>query len=269
MFGIGSYAQKDYGTNYLREIIFSADLGDNPACTKTRHSFISLFQDDFPTVNDQPLQGIRINIGNASTDKIQNDDNHQLVMINNDASKQISYNNNKFTYRTSGKGYKSREKFNQVVIKGFNHLKKIGLEDFKSCVLRKVNFLTFSANPKTPDINKVIDEIIVGVLSPKLKLDYSNFGTTALALKNNFNTIVLEEDNYRLTIKYGVQRETLNIDDIENGEISGFIVIDLQIEILNVKDINDFESEINKCHSELFNAFHWCTTKRFRELFMK
>ncbi len=262
MFGIDSYEKFVFSHNFLRNIIFKVNYKENKSCTAKRESFIEVFRESYPIITDGIAQEIALTMGAQQIGQTisikDNGDAHQVIMRSKNGQKEFVLTNDFLQYKESGHTYKNSIDFNLQINKAIDFLNSSNTNECKILTLRKVNIVDFASNNAGGQEAPTYDPLRE-LLAPHLLCMYEAFKPCNKFIKQNMYSLLLEEDDYTLTIKYGYIVAEKN-PAVSN--IKGQIVIDLSLEKKNISSIDILNEEIQKCHQELYNAFRWCISDK-------
>lgn len=250
MFGIPPQSREIYSSNFIRSVQLKASYASTPQCSEDRERFKDLFSDSFPKIDD--ATAVRIELNGKGSNVTTHTDDHRLVLRSENLQKEIAFTNDECLFTVSGDNYKSFDEVSKQYKKALFFVQTCGVHTLNFLSLRKVNVVQFSAETNGDSIVP-IHGALQQLISNGLLIDYDNRFSINSFLKQSFQTIVLQDTGYELTIKYGV--EALRREN-SSKKVSGIVVIDLSIK-KNQIPVDVLEVELDKFNNEIYSAFRW------------
>ena len=254
MFGIPSQSREIYSHNFIRSVNLRATYPSTSKCSDNRARFKDLFSDVMPKVEDSKAVKIELN---SKGSKVETSDNeHRIVLHSDDMQKEMAFSNEDCQYIVSGEDYKSFDAVSKQFEKALFFAQTCGVHTLNALTVRKINVVQF--NGETTEGNTIvpIHGALRELVGDELIIDYDLRRSINPYIRQSMQTIVLQDQGYELTIKYGV--EALQREN-DSKKISGIVVIDLLMK-KNQLLVDSLEDELNKFNNEIFSAFRWVLT---------
>lgn len=255
MFGIASQSREIYSHNFIRSVHLRATYPSTSKCSDNRARFKDLFSDVMPKAEDSKAVKIELN---SKGSKVEASDNeHRIVLHSDDMQKEMAFSNEDCQYIVSGEDYKSFDEVSKQFKKALFFAQTCGVHTLNTLTVRKINVVQF--NGETTEGNSIvpIHGALKELVGNDLIIAYDVRRSINPYIKQSMQTIVLQDQGYELTIKYGVealQREK------DSKKISGIVVIDLMMKKNQVL-VDSLEDELSKFNNEIFSAFRWMLTE--------
>lgn len=254
MFGLQNYFPKEtFKKNFLRSVSVRAEYAENSKITAAREQFKNLYADVMPRVEDMP--STHINFTNDNVTICNENEDHKLSLRSEDLKREITLTNNFCNYLIlGGDTYVNSEELDLHFGKAAVFLNSCGITDIKMLTAKKVNMVHFasSSNGKVKKVNIPRFAPLQQLISPEFLSQLDTIHSINPFIKQNINTLILQDSGYVLTLKYGIDITEVN----ENGTIHGDIIIDIMIQKQGVK-VDNVQAELKVFHQELYNAFRW------------
>ena len=251
MFGINPQNREVYPHNFIRSVYLRATYTSTQQCSDSRERFVDLFADVMPKVDD--TSAVKIELNNKGN-KIEADESaHRLVLHSNDMQKEMSFANDECTYTVSGLDYKDFEEVSKQYQKALFFAQTCGVHTLSSLSLRKVNVVQFKGEITEGDSIVPIHGALSELVGKELLFSYEARKSINPYIKQSMQSIILKDQEYELTIKYGV--EALRRED-NSKKLSGIVVIDLTMK-KNQVAMDSLKDELVKFNNEIFSAFRW------------
>lgn len=251
MFGINPQDREVYPRNFIRSVYLRATYPSTQQCSSNRERFLNLFADIMPKVDD--TSAVKIELNNKGN-KIETDENaHRLVLHSNDMQKEMTFANEECAYTVSGLDYKDFEDVSKQYQKALFFAQTCGVHTLSSLTLRKVNVVQFKGETAEDNALVPIHGALSELIGKELLFSYEARKSINPFIKQSMQSIVLKDQDYELTIKYGV--EALRREN-NNKRLSGVVVIDLMMR-KNQVTMDSLKEELTTFNNEIFNAFRW------------
>ncbi len=208
-----------------------------------------IFEKNFPSINEQPIQGISFEIGNSDETPIieTRSDLNRIVFSSNSNKSSIGITNDSLTHSIQGADYINFNSFKEnqkMILESFD---KLDLESLNRVAVRKTNIIEFSLKQDS-DANAI--EVAEFVLSQELMSDTMNIPNNKF-VSQCIKTLRFQNEHYNLLLNYGLVGAT-------NAQTKNHILVDIDLfleeNVLKENLFNEFE----KINSEVFNIFIWC-----------
>lgn len=239
-----------YSRNFLRSSIFNIEFEETISWQLHSEAIQNLFKDEFPIKNNK--LSIDVNFTKNSKDELSlKTDTSFFELKSLDNLNVLAFENNVVAILFHGKSYQSFQNFERL----FNLIneklieKELSKYKIKKFSERKINLIDFATpiNNGLSFLKQLINSQLVG------NIDYvpnSNF------IKQSINSIVFEDDNALLDIKYGYNKI--------NNDI-GQIILDMVLFVNVDKSLTYFEN-FEKINTVLYRAFHWAITDEYKQI---
>ena len=254
MFGITQQNREIYPHNFIRSVHLRATYPSTSKCSDNRDRFKDLFSDVMPKADD--AKAFKIEFDSKGSKVETSEDAHRIVLHSEDMQKEMAFSNEDCMYIVSGDGYKSFDEISKQYQKAIFFAQTCGVHTLTSLVVRKINVVQFRG--ETPDGVVPIHGPLNELIAKELTIGYDVRRSINPFIKQSMQTIVLVDQGYELTIKYGVealQRES------DSKKLSGIVVIDISMK-KNQLPVDSLEFELNKFNGEIYSAFKWMLTDK-------
>ena len=245
MFGFPETTHKYLKNNFLKTVIFQVTFDENKKCIEKKDDIISLFNSNFPRVNQNVAKGFQISFKqNEQTPILQSLKEEQgIEMKSDDGQKVIFINSTSFSVTISGRVYKNFNELKDQIEQIQEFFKICDITSVKKVAIRKMNIIEFKI---TNNPSETLEYIIASDLLSNL----SYFPNSEL-IKQNIQTVNYLNDEHRLILKYG-----LNVPPPPNKDL-GQIIIDIDLINLANTDIEKVFETADVMNQEIFNVFSW------------
>lgn len=265
MFGLNVSEKKIFARNFISEVSCKLSFAENKKCSSERQCFIDSLKDDYPKCSDgitQEIQLRQMNGRGTSLSVNSKDDEHQIVLVNDEVNRKIILNNVSLVVSDVAGAYQSSEKYDEGIGKIIDAASPFNINRFNSVELRKLNLIGFSAKSKNGD-KIIVSQALEQVVSRNLIVAYGSFGDVGTYMRRHIYDMKLVDGDYELNIKYGLILDDVNADVTE---VKGKLVVDLSIKKNSATEIAESQNVLRVCHKELYNAFCWCTSDEFKNV---
>ena len=254
MFGF-NHIQRDtsFKKNFLKTVVFQINFQEVSEFMDMRKDIISYFEKDFPRINDNFQNEIKIEFKPNQTPILDhvNGTKKGFEMKTTDGQEVLKFNNTSMSYVVSGQVYKNFESVS-VVINSFTRLlKNMKVSFINRIAIRKLNIIEFK------DVDNP-SEILQYLINPEL-LSNLNYFPNQRFIKQNMHSINYINSSSYLNIRYG-----LNLIP-PNFEI-GQTIIDIDLFITSNIEVKDIESKAEKINQEIYNVFSWAISENTKNL---
>jgi uncharacterized protein (TIGR04255 family) len=257
MFGINTYPKEQFKRSFLRTITYHAVYNEAVDCVNLSDQLRNMFKDILPSFKTIP--NVKIILDNGVPELYKTVDTQQFNLRAKDASVTMDVSAESCTYKVDKCLDKPSEVHIDNFCKALNYLSVCGVDMLTNISLRKVNVLQFKM--RSNDGNPVpLLHPESEVLSDKLVLPFNSMLDVAAYVKQNMQTLILEDSGYTLNLRYGTQ---IMKKDSNGQSAEGAIVLDLEISKKSVRQV-DAKDILITMNEELYNAFVWALSEKFK-----
>lgn len=255
MFGFNEFTHKEFKNNFLKSVVFQFTFNSIEQFKDKQEQIISIFSNKFPLVKSPSIGGMEILFNNNETPILQSVKDDTIIELKSqDKQRTLSISSSTLSLTISGREYKNYSGLSGLFPYINEFLKVSDIKETHRIAIRKINIIeansTLENNPNEI-LNFVINEQLISDL---------NYLPDSKIIKQNMYVLRLNNENYNLNLKYG-----LNVPQTPL-QIINQVIIDIDLFNNATLPSNELFGIADNINKEIFNIFNWVINDSFLNL---